>query len=131
MRHIWEFLQKIENLDMFPSKREIWRLNGRTGDSVSKRESPVQNGRVGTYVIMSRWPYQYAIICLLITKGNSILLYYGQSAPAKETSVKQFSLVDTYLSLQYCFQNYAMFTVRSGRRKTTTKPCGFLRFQLA
>ena len=44
-----EFLEKIENLQMFPSKREISRSNGRTGDSLSKRESPVQNGRVGMY----------------------------------------------------------------------------------
>ena len=42
--------QKIENFDMFSSKREISRSSGRTGDSLSKRESPVQNGRVGTYV---------------------------------------------------------------------------------
>ena len=34
---------------MFPSKREISRSNRRTGDNLSKRESPVQNGRVGTY----------------------------------------------------------------------------------
>ena len=44
-----EFLQKIENLDMFPSKRDISRSNGRTGDNLSKRESPVQNRKVGTY----------------------------------------------------------------------------------
>ena len=42
-----EFLEKIENLQMFPSKREISRSNRRTGDNLSKRESPVQNGRVG------------------------------------------------------------------------------------
>ena len=47
-----EFLQKIENLDMFRSKREISRLNGRTGDNFSKWESPVQNLRVGTYVVV-------------------------------------------------------------------------------
>ena len=47
---ISEFLQKIENLDIFPSKREISRWNGRTGDNFSKRESPVQNGRFGKYV---------------------------------------------------------------------------------
>ena len=34
---------------MFPSKREISRSNGRTGDNLSKQESPVQNGRVGMY----------------------------------------------------------------------------------
>ena len=33
-----EFLQKIENLDRFPSKREISRSNVRTGDNLSKRE---------------------------------------------------------------------------------------------
>ena len=34
---------------MFPSEREISRSNGKTGDNLSKPESPVQNGRVGTY----------------------------------------------------------------------------------
>ena len=34
---------------MFPSKREILRSYGKTGDNFSKWESPVQNGRVGTY----------------------------------------------------------------------------------
>ena len=34
---------------MFPSKREISRSNGKTGDNLSKRESPVQNGRFGMY----------------------------------------------------------------------------------
>ena len=49
LRYVLEFLQKIENLDMFPSKREISRSNGRMEDNLSKRESPVQNGKVGTY----------------------------------------------------------------------------------
>ena len=44
-----EFLQKNENLDMFPSKQEISRSNGRAGDNPSKQESPIQNERVGTY----------------------------------------------------------------------------------
>ena len=35
---------------LFPSEREILRSNGRTRDNLSKRESPVQNGSVGTYV---------------------------------------------------------------------------------
>ena len=35
---------------MFSSKREISKSNGRTGDNLSKRESPVQKGRVGMYV---------------------------------------------------------------------------------
>ena len=47
-----EFLQKIENLDMFLSKLEISSSNGRTGDNLSKRESPLQNGRVGAYDIV-------------------------------------------------------------------------------
>ena len=34
---------------MFASEREISRSNGRTGDNLPKRESTVQNGRVGTY----------------------------------------------------------------------------------
>ena len=38
LRYILEFLQKTENLDMFPSKREISRSNRRTGDNLSKRE---------------------------------------------------------------------------------------------
>ena len=50
-----EFLEKTENLQMFPSKREISRSNGRTGDNLSKRESPVQNGRVGMYVLPKIW----------------------------------------------------------------------------
>ena len=45
----WSFYKKNKNLDMFSSKREISRSDGRTGDNVSKRESAVQNGRVGTY----------------------------------------------------------------------------------
>ena len=49
LQYILEFLQKIENLDMFPSKREILRSNRRTGDNLSKWEYPVQNGRVETY----------------------------------------------------------------------------------
>ena len=44
-----KFLQKIEDFDMFPSKQDISRSNGRMGDNLSKRETPVQNGRVGTY----------------------------------------------------------------------------------
>ena len=52
LRYILEFLQKIEDLDMFPSKRQISGSNGRTGDNLSKRESPVQNGRVGTYAFL-------------------------------------------------------------------------------
>ena len=50
-----EFFQKIENLDKFPSKQEILRSNGRTGDNLSKRESPVQNKRVGTYAELHKW----------------------------------------------------------------------------
>ena len=50
LQYILEFLQKIENLDMFSSKREISRSNPRTGDNLSKRDSPVQKGRVGTCV---------------------------------------------------------------------------------
>ena len=34
---------------MLPPKREISRSNGRRGDNLSKRESPVLNGRVGRY----------------------------------------------------------------------------------
>ena len=34
---------------MFPSKQDISRSNGRMGDNLSRRETPVQNGRVGTY----------------------------------------------------------------------------------
>ena len=34
---------------MFLSKREISRSNRRTGDNLSKPESPVQNRRVGMY----------------------------------------------------------------------------------
>ena len=41
---------KNSNLDMFSSKkREMLRSNGRMGDNLSKRKSPVQNGRVRTY----------------------------------------------------------------------------------
>ena len=47
--YILELLQKIENLEMFPSKREILRSNGRTGDNLSKWDSPAQNGRIDTY----------------------------------------------------------------------------------
>ena len=43
----WKFYKKIENFDKFPSKQEILRSNERTGDNLSKQESPVQNGRVG------------------------------------------------------------------------------------
>ena len=42
----WNFYKK---LDIFTSKREISRSNGRTGDKLSKQESPIQNGRVGTF----------------------------------------------------------------------------------
>ena len=52
---ILEFLQKIENLDMSPSKREISRSNGRMGDNLSKPENTVQNGTVGTYAASNRW----------------------------------------------------------------------------
>ena len=34
---------------MFPSKQEILRSNGTTGDNLSKWESPIQNERVGMY----------------------------------------------------------------------------------
>ena len=37
---------------MFPSKLEISRSNGRTRNGLSKRESPVQNGRVGMYGLL-------------------------------------------------------------------------------
>ena len=47
--YILEFLEKIENLEMFPSKREISRSNGMMGNNLSKQESPVQKGRVGMY----------------------------------------------------------------------------------
>ena len=43
---------------MFPSKREISRSNGRTEDNLSKRESPVQNGRIGKYVENTAPPKQ-------------------------------------------------------------------------
>ena len=42
-------LYKKLKIWMFPSKREISRSDGRTGDNLSERESPIQNGRVGTY----------------------------------------------------------------------------------
>ena len=47
-------IEKIENLQMFPSKREISRSNGRTGDNLSKQESPFQNGRVRTYALLRK-----------------------------------------------------------------------------
>ena len=34
---------------MFPSKQEISRSNTRMWDNPSKQESPIQNGKVGTY----------------------------------------------------------------------------------
>ena len=51
LRYILEFLEKNENLEMFTSKQEILRSNGRTRDNLSKQESPIQNGRVEMYVI--------------------------------------------------------------------------------
>ena len=50
LQHILEFLEKNENLQMFPSKQEISKSNRRTGDNLSEQESPVQNRRVGMYV---------------------------------------------------------------------------------
>ena len=44
----WNFYKKLKILT-FPSKRDISRSNVRMGDNFSKRESPVQNRRVGTY----------------------------------------------------------------------------------
>ena len=42
----------MENLDRFPSNREISISNRRTGDNLSKRESPVQSGKIGTYAFL-------------------------------------------------------------------------------
>ena len=53
LRRILEFLQKIESSEMFLSKREILRSNGRTGDNLPKRECPAKNRRVGTYGVSS------------------------------------------------------------------------------
>ena len=42
----------MENLDRFPSNREISISNRRTGDNLSKWESPVQSGKIGTYAFL-------------------------------------------------------------------------------
>ena len=61
----WNFYKQIENFNMFPSKREISRSNGRTADNLSTRESPVQNGTVVTYeyLFYDWFPLHFVLIC--------------------------------------------------------------------
>ena len=71
------FLQKIENLDMFPSKREISRSNRRTRDNLSKRESSIQNWRVGKYATVNCHHSVTVSRFLLCLRMFISLLFFG------------------------------------------------------
>ena len=47
----WNFCKKLKIWTCFPLKLEISRSNERMRDNLSKRESPIQNRRVGTYAL--------------------------------------------------------------------------------
>ena len=65
---------KIENLDMFPSNREILRSNGRTGDNLSKLESPVQNSKPDQSFSICHWNHN-SIAAHNFSKIQSLIAY--------------------------------------------------------
>ena len=78
----WNLYKKLKNLDMFPPKWEILRSNKRTGDNLSKQESPVQNRRVGIYcmclymyVHIHVYIYMCVCVCMFICMSIYICVY--------------------------------------------------------
>ena len=111
-----ELLEKIENLQMFPSKWEILRSNGRTGDNFSKRESPVQNRRVGMYAsglllnpYFSRFISKWQRLKALLNIVTILLQFFGIRQWCAGRRNKKICLIFSYTNQTQLLESWTKY----------------------